>query len=152
LTPKRILVVDEAEDLLELIRYNLEREGYRVKCLRSGEDAAREARQGQPDLVLLDRLLPDVDGLEVCKTLKSDSTTKHIPVIIMFTALGERAEMGAELQFGPDNSLKKPFPPRILLARVRAALRQHVQGDPNALEIGDLNIHPGGRNFRKPLI
>src|SRR5262245_24679405 len=85
---QRILVVDDEEDLLELINYNLSKEGYHVRCVASGEAAIREARATLPDLVLLDLLLPAVDGLGVCKALKGDTATRHIP-IMMVTAKTE---------------------------------------------------------------
>ena len=78
-TRERILVVDDEEDLLELVNYNLSKEGYRVNCVGTGEDALAEARKTLPDLIVLDLLLPTVDGLEVCRLLKSDSKTQHIP-------------------------------------------------------------------------
>jgi two-component system phosphate regulon response regulator PhoB len=142
---EKILVVDDEEDLLELISYNLGREGYRVTCVGSGEEAIQEARQGQPDLVLLDLLLPNVDGLDVCKTLKGDAKTKHIP-IIMVTAKSEEADMVTGLELGADDYLTKPFPPRVLLARIRAVLRRKAkpaEDDPTAIRIRDLIIHPG---------
>ena len=92
---ERILVVDDEEDLLELVKYNLTKEGYRVACVASGEEAIQRARTDLPDLMVLDLLLPNVDGLEVCRVLKNDARTKHIPVIIL-TAKGEEAEGGDE--------------------------------------------------------
>ncbi len=89
---EKILVVDDEEDLLELIGYNLGKEGYRVTCVASGEEAIHEAKQSLPDLVLLDLLLPSVDGLDVCKALKGDPKTQHIP-IIMLTAKSEEADV-----------------------------------------------------------
>jgi two-component system phosphate regulon response regulator PhoB len=139
-------VVDDEEDLLELIRYNLGKEGYRVDCIASGEDAIREARESQPDLVLLDLLLPSVDGLDVCKTLKSDPRTRHIP-IIMVTAKSEEADVVTGLELGADDYLTKPFSPRVLLARIRAVLRRKAKpeeaDDSGTIRIRNLVIHPG---------
>jgi two-component system, OmpR family, alkaline phosphatase synthesis response regulator PhoP len=144
---EKILVVDDEDDLLELIQYNLGKEGYRVQCVASGEDAIREARSMQPDLVLLDLLLPSVDGLDVCKTLKSDPRTRHIP-IIMVTAKSEEADVVTGLELGADDYLPKPFSPRVLLARIRAVLRRKgkptEEGDEEgAIRIRNLVIHPG---------
>ncbi len=148
MTNATILVVDDEEDLLELIRYNLGKEGYKVVCVASGEDAIHEARQVQPDLVLLDLLLPSVDGLDVCKTLKGDPRTKHIP-IIMVTAKSEEADVVTGLELGADDYLPKPFSPRVLLARIRAVLRRKDKSaepredEEGAIRIRNLLIHPG---------
>jgi two-component system phosphate regulon response regulator PhoB len=142
---QRILVVDDEEDLLELIRYNLGKEGYHVRCLSSGESAAAEAKNYQPDLILLDLMLPVVDGLAVCKALKSDAQTQHIPVV-MVTAKTEEADVVTGLELGADDYITKPFSPRVLLARVRAVLRRKLKQsleDPSAIKVHDLVIHPG---------
>jgi two-component system, OmpR family, alkaline phosphatase synthesis response regulator PhoP len=142
---ERILVVDDEEDLLELVKYNLTKEGYRVACVASGEEAIQRARNDLPDLMVLDLLLPNVDGLEVCRVLKNDARTKHIPVIIL-TAKGEEADMVTGLEMGADDYLAKPFSPRVLLARIKAVLRRR-QGqaaeDDEPIVIHDFVIHPG---------
>ncbi|MBZ0254028.1 MAG: response regulator, partial [Candidatus Methylomirabilis sp.] len=89
---ERILVVDDEEDILELVRFNLAKDGYQVKAVASGEDGLREARASQPDLIVLDLMLPGLDGLEVCKNLKGDPKTKDIPVV-MLTAKGTEADV-----------------------------------------------------------
>ncbi|HEV3418182.1 MAG TPA: response regulator [Pirellulales bacterium] len=145
MTRERILVVDDEEDLLELVNYNLSKEGYRVRCVASGEEALAEARQTLPDLIVLDLLLPMVDGLEVCRRLKSDSRTQHIP-IIMLTAKSEESDMVAGLELGADDYVTKPFSPRILLARIKAILRRKgTEGsdEAGAIRIHELVIHPG---------
>lgn len=142
---EKILVVDDEENLLELIEYNLGKEGYRVACVASGEEAIREAKQFLPDLILLDLLLPSVDGLDVCKVLKADAKTQHIP-IIMLTAKSEEADVVTGLELGADDYLTKPFSPRVLLARIRAILRRKSKPsdeDPSAIRIHNLVIHPG---------
>lgn len=142
---ERILVVDDEEDLLELIQYNLGKEGYRVTCVGSGEDALRAARHDLPDLVVLDLLLPSIDGLQVCKQLKSDPRSRHIPVV-MLTAKGEEADIVTGLELGADDYLTKPFSPRVLLARIRAILRRRKAEDtdePAATHVHELVIHPG---------
>ncbi|HQU43851.1 MAG: DNA-binding response regulator [Deltaproteobacteria bacterium 21-66-5] len=141
---ERILVVDDEEDLLELIRYNLSKEGYRVNCVVTGEDAMREARTNPPDLIVLDLLLPSIDGLEVCKLLKNDTRTKHVP-IVMLTAKGEEADMVTGLELGADDYITKPFSPRVLIARIKAVLRRkHEPASPDAtIQARELVIHPG---------
>jgi two-component system, OmpR family, alkaline phosphatase synthesis response regulator PhoP len=144
-TRERILVVDDEEDLLELVNYNLNKEGYRVNCVGTGEDALAEARKTLPDLIVLDLLLPTVDGLEVCRLLKSDSKTQHIP-IIMLTAKSEEADVVAGLELGADDYLTKPFSPRVLLARIKALLRRKsMDGDDEtgSLRVREIVIHPG---------
>ena len=141
----RILVVDDEEDLLELIRYNLTKEGYRVDCCASGEAAINEARAIVPDLIVLDLLLPNVDGLDVCKHLKSDPKTQHVP-IVMLTAKSEEADVVTGLELGADDYITKPFSPRVLLARIRSVLRRRAKAgaeDPGAIRIHDVVIHPG---------
>jgi two-component system, OmpR family, alkaline phosphatase synthesis response regulator PhoP len=144
-TRQRILVVDDEEDLLELVNYNLSKDGYRVHCVGTGEEALEEARQSLPDLIVLDLLLPNVDGLEVCRLLKSDAQTQHIP-IIMLTAKSEEADVVAGLELGADDYLTKPFSPRVLLARIKAQLRRKTKEsgpDAGTIRIRQLVIHPG---------
>src|ERR1700686_5376961 len=123
---ERVLVVDEEEDLLELIRYNLTKEGYQVQCVSTGEMAVHEAKSHLPDLILLDLLLPTVDGLRVCKILKNDPQTQHIP-IVMVTAKTEEADVVSGLELGADDYITKPFSPRVLLARIRAGLPRQLK-------------------------
>lgn len=142
---ERILVVDDEEDLLELIKYNLSKEGYRVAGVGTGEEAIRRARSDLPDLVVLDLLLPNVDGLEVCRVLKNDARTKHIPVV-MLTAKGEEADMVTGLEMGADDYLAKPFSPRVLIARIKAVLRRRQSqtvDDDSPITVGEFVIHPG---------
>jgi two-component system alkaline phosphatase synthesis response regulator PhoP len=140
-----ILVIDDEEDILELIRFNLVREGYKVVCAPSGEKALSLAQLEIPDLMVLDLMLPGIDGLEVTKILKSDSRTKDIP-IVMLTAKGEEADIVTGLELGADDYITKPFSPRVLVARVRAVLRRKVkkyQEETPVLRIQDIVIHPG---------
>jgi DNA-binding response OmpR family regulator len=143
---QRILVVDDEEDLLELVRYNLSKEGYAVRCVASGEAALAEARTYLPDVILLDLMLPAVDGLAVCKTLKGNAETRNIP-IVMLTAKTEEADVVSGLELGADDYITKPFSPRVLLARIRAVLRRKVQQsldeDPSTIQVHELVIHPG---------
>ena len=141
----RILVVDDEPDILELVQYNLAREHYDVVCVESGEEALAQVSATPPDLIILDLMLPGVDGLEVCRTLKRHPHTAVIPVV-MLTARGEEADIVAGLELGADDYLTKPFSPRVLLARIRAVLRrQHtapVAADA-VLTHGALVLHPG---------
>ena len=140
-----ILVVDDEPDILELVRYNLVQNGYSVTSVLSGEEALLQIRTQLPELVILDLMLPGVDGLEVCRVLKRDARTTAIP-ILMLSARSEEADVVAGLELGADDSLTKPFSPRVLLARVRAILRRQriVSTDENAELIrGDLVIRPG---------
>ncbi|MBI4384024.1 MAG: response regulator transcription factor [Nitrospinae bacterium] len=140
-----ILVVEDEEDITDLIRYNLERENYRVKCVVTGEEAVKFCRSNPPDLMLLDLMLPGVDGLEVCKKLKSDSGSSAIP-IVMVSAKGEDADVVTGLELGADDYVSKPFSPKVLVSRVRAVLRRRsmsIPGDSSVIHAGDITIHPG---------
>ena len=142
---EKILVVDDEEDILELLRFNLLREGYNVSCAASGEEALRLAQSEIPDLLVQDLMLPGIDGLEVTKILKNDSRTRDIP-IVMLTAKGEEADIVTSLVLGADDYITKPFSPRVLVARVRAVLRRKVKEykeETPVLRIHDIVIHPG---------
>lgn len=142
---EHILVVDDEEDILELVRYNLEKAGYRVTCVASGGEAVKAARSGLPDLVVLDLMLPGLDGLEVCTLLKNDPKTKDM-AIVMLTARGEEPDIVRGLELGADDYVTKPFSPRILLARVQAVLRRReaeAKEKDAVLRVHDLVIHPG---------
>jgi two-component system alkaline phosphatase synthesis response regulator PhoP len=142
---ERVLVVDDEQDLLELVSYNLNKEGFRVVCVSSGEEALAAARRDVPDLILLDLLLPTVDGLEVCRRLKADSRTQHIPVL-MLTAKSEETDVVTGLELGAEDYVTKPFSPRVLVARVKAVLRRRTKESSDAeaaVTVHDLVIHPG---------
>jgi two-component system phosphate regulon response regulator PhoB len=145
---EKILVVDDEEDILELVRYNLAREGYNVAGTLSGEEALRKARTDGYDLIILDLMLPGIDGLEVAKKLKANEKTRDVP-IVMLTAKGEEADIVTGLELGADDYITKPFSPRVLIARVRAALRRKVarpDDETAVIQIHDLEIHPGRRS------
>ncbi|MCO6430581.1 MAG: response regulator [Deltaproteobacteria bacterium] len=140
----KILVVEDEEDILELVRYNLTKDGYSVTGVASGEDAISFARNEAPKLVILDLMLPGLDGLEVCKVIKSDPKTRHI-AIIMLTAKGSEADVVTGLELGADDYIVKPFSPRVLSARVKAVLRRDltIEGDKSAtVRIDELVINP----------
>jgi len=138
----RILVVDDEDDLLELLRYNLTRDGYQVTCVATGEDALRNVRRQAPDLIVLDLMLPAIDGLEVCRRLKGESKTRDIP-IIMLTAKSEESDIVAGLEHGADDYIAKPFSPRVLMARVKALLRRRETELDTTIRVHELSIHPG---------
>jgi two-component system phosphate regulon response regulator PhoB len=145
MSKETILVVEDEEDILELVRYNLAKEGYRVEYAASGEDALRKSMGEMPNLLVLDLMLPGVNGLDVCRTLKANSKTQHIP-IVMLTAKGEEADIVTGLELGADDYITKPFSPRVLVARVRAVLRrktQQIAEETSTLQIHDLVINPG---------
>lgn len=118
-----ILVVEDEEDIRELVEYNLRKEGYRPAGVASGEEGLAAARTGSYELILLDLMLPGVDGLTVCRTLKANPETAGTP-IVMLTAKGEEGDIVAGLNLGADDYITKPFSPRVLLARVKAVLRR----------------------------
>ncbi|MBZ0254494.1 response regulator [bacterium] len=141
---KRILVVDDEEDILDLVEYNLAKNGYDVTCVASGEEAIETARKHSPDLILLDLMLPGVDGLEVCRRLKGDATAANVP-IVMLTAKGEEADIVNGLELGADDYVTKPFSTRVLIARVNAVLRRKDDeiDETSTILIHDLQIIPG---------
>ena len=140
-----ILIVEDEEDIAELVEYNLHRQDYQAEAVGSGEDGLRLAREIEPDLVILDLMLPGLSGLEVCRRLKADPATAGIPVI-MLTAKGEEEDIIAGFDAGADDYVTKPFRPKILLARVKAVLGRGAA--PRAekhevTEIAGITIHPG---------
>jgi two-component system alkaline phosphatase synthesis response regulator PhoP len=141
-----ILVVDDEDDLLELVRYTLVKDGHTVTCVCNGEEALKAARRQLPDLIVLDLMLPSIDGLEVCRRLKGDSKTRDVP-IIMLTAKGEESDMITGLERGADDYMAKPFSPRVLAARVKSLLRRKETERRSQLEttieVRELMIHPG---------
>lgn len=145
----RILIVEDEADQQELLRYNLFREGFEVLCVEDGRSAVKVSREEQPDLILLDLMLPGIDGLEVCKTLRSDPSTASIP-ILMLTAKSEDSDIVTGLELGADDYVTKPYSPRVLLARAKAVMRARVSGESKSdsplptqtIENRDLVIRP----------
>jgi len=143
---ENILIVDDEEDVIELVRYNLDRNGYRVETATTGEQALTKARAKLPDLMILDLMLPGIDGLEVCRKLKSETRTQNIP-IIMLTAKGEEADIVTGLELGADDYITKPFSPKVLVARVRRILHRTIARDLEKapVKIHELTIDPARR-------
>lgn len=140
-----VLIVEDERDIMEMIAYNLRREGYQVREATTGESALAAIKAAQPDILLLDLMLPGLDGLEVCRRLKRDAKTEHLP-IIMLTAKGDESDVVAGLELGADDYLTKPFSPKVLGARIKAVLRRKRSAAPSEHEpvlLGELTIHPG---------
>lgn len=143
---ENILIVDDEEDVLELVRYNLDKEGYRIDTAATGEEALTKARTKLPALIILDLMLPGIDGLEVCKKIKNDAKTQSIP-IIMLTAKGEETDIVTGLELGADDYMTKPFSPKILVARVRRILHKTITRDlkRTPIKVHELTIDPARR-------
>ncbi len=141
---EKILVIDDEPDIREVIRYNLSNDGFRVVTAVAGDEGIQAARSESPDLILLDLMLPGVDGLEVCRILKGESRTRTIP-IIMVTAKGEESDIVLGLGVGADDYIVKPFSPKELVARVRAVLRRGVfrEEDRERIDRGDIVVDAG---------
>ena len=141
---KRILVIEDEKDILEVVRYNLAREGYKVRCARNGLDGLRVAQTEFPDLIVLDLMLPEMDGLDICRFLKADRKTEDIP-IIMLTAKTEETDIVLGLELGADDYITKPFSPKVLIARIKAVLRRKEKTETSkdkAVNIHGLSIDP----------
>ncbi len=142
----RILVIEDEEDILALIQYNLIKAGYRVECVTSGEEGVAKATALHPDLVILDLMLPGINGFEVCRRLRAEPGTAELP-IIMLTAKGEDADIVSGLEIGADDYLTKPFSPQVLKARIQAVLRRRGQSGPEfsgqPVAVHDLVVDPG---------
>jgi len=140
---EKIWVVEDEEDILALIYYNFIKEGYTVRGFTTGEEMFPALAQEQPDLILLDIMLPGIDGLKICRRLKSEVKTSLIP-IIMLTAKGEEEDIVTGLNLGADDYVPKPFSPKVLMARVRSALRRrgNTFGVQEVIRHGDLVIDP----------
>ena len=140
-TPKNILVVDDEADLVELVSYNLKKEGFIVDSASDGETALTKIRKGKYGLLILDLMLPGIQGMELCRILRNDPKTSVLP-IIMLTAKGEEVDKILGLEMGADDYMAKPFSPRELVARVKAVLRRSKEKpmSEKLLKIGDLEI------------
>ncbi|OHB55188.1 MAG: DNA-binding response regulator [Planctomycetes bacterium GWF2_50_10] len=143
MSKESILIVDDEEDILELVRYNLEKEGYAITCSVNGEDALSKAKNYLPNVIILDLMLPGIDGLEVCKLLKLNPKTSRIP-IIMLTAKGEESDIITGLELGADDYITKPFSPKVLIARIRTIFRRKtITLDENAvIQLHEIQIDP----------
>jgi two-component system phosphate regulon response regulator PhoB len=146
----KILVVEDEPDLLDLVVYNLKKEGFKPIRAETGEKALELAREARPDLILLDLMMPGLDGLEVCRRLRAHDATSGIP-IVMVTARAEESDAVVGLSVGADDYVKKPFGVRELVARVRAVLRRSGPGaDPGerVVRVDDLEVDPSKHEVR----
>lgn len=140
--PGTITIIEDESNIVELVKYNLDREGYHTISAGNGRKGLELVRQELPDLVILDLMMPEMDGLTVCKQLRADPQTKSIPIIIL-TAKSEEADRVLGLEMGADDYVTKPFSPRELVARVRAVLRRSGNGgddEVEVIEIGDIKM------------
>jgi len=137
----KILVVDDEPDVVQLIEYNLKGAGYEVITAQDGEEAIKKARASAPDLIILDLMLPQIEGLDVCKILRRDATTADIPIVIL-TAKASETDRVLGLELGADDYVTKPFSPRELVLRAKRLLRTESPGAQHAeqIDIGDLHL------------
>ena len=150
LDSKNILVVEDDLDIRELISFNLQNEGHQVFEAKDGEAGIDKAREKLPDLILLDLMLPGIQGLDVCRIIKSDQETKEIP-IIMVTALGQEEDIVKGLETGADDYITKPFSIKVLIARVNAVLKRSIEvGEDKSKDIliNGINIKTRSREVR----
>jgi two-component system, OmpR family, alkaline phosphatase synthesis response regulator PhoP len=140
---KRILLIEDDRDIVELVRYNLEKEGFQVTSTGDGLSGLAQIRKSPPDLLLLDLMLPKLSGLEICKEIRRDNTLNRLP-ILMLTARGEEADRIVGLELGADDYVTKPFSPRELAARIKALLRrtEPASAAEKPIEVGELRIDP----------
>jgi len=141
MSKEKILIIEDEKDIVKMLDYNLKREGFKTLSAYNGEDGLDMASKENPDLILLDLMLPEIDGFDVCKALKSDPKTSHIPIIIL-TAKDQETDKIVGLELGADDYVTKPFSPRELIARIKAVLRRAKEKGklPEVLKIGDLTI------------
>jgi len=139
---KKILVVDDEPDIVELVSYNLKKEGFEVSSAPDGDSALARIKKGDFDFLILDLMLPGIQGMELCRILRNNPATRHIPVI-MLTAKAEEVDRIIGLETGADDYMTKPFSPRELVARVRAVLRRAGErlADDRTISVGDLLIN-----------
>ncbi len=140
---KKILIADDEPDILEIISYNLKIEGYDVVTAKDGEDALQKAKTSKPDLIILDVMMPNKNGMEVCKILRAQPAF-HETLIIFLTALNDELSHVRGLEYGADDYLSKPISPKVLVTKVNSLFRRYSKSDDNQiLEQGDLIIDPG---------
>src|SRR5438046_8890048 len=143
---RKILIIEDETDVADLLTLNLRKAGYRVSTAADGASGLQNARDDRPDFVILDLMLPKMSGLEVCRILKGDSATSHIPVL-MLTAKAEEIDRIVGLEFGADDYVTKPFSPREVTLRIRAILRRDEQPEAT-LQAGPISIDPARHQVR----
>lgn len=149
MTNKKVLIVDDEEHIRELIKFNLKKEGYDTAMAVNGSEALKVIKETKFDLILLDLMLPEVDGLEVCKEIRKNEETSDIPVM-MITAKGEEFDKVLGLELGADDYITKPFSIRELMARIKALLRRsNVKKEENITKFGDVVVNFQTREVTK---
>ena len=141
---ERVLIVDDDPDIIGLVRYNLTHAGYEVQTASTGREALALIEKLPPDLIVLDVMLPDVDGLEVCRTVRQQSPSHRIP-ILMLTAKGEEIDRVVGFELGADDYVSKPFSPRELVLRVKSILRRTGSERTDVLHAGHIQLFPERR-------
>lgn len=137
----KVLIVDDEADIIELLEYNLKKEGYEVKSASNGEQAIDEAKKFQPDLILMDIMMPKMDGIEACRRIREIPSLKNV-FILFLTARSEEYSEVAAFEVGADDFINKPIKPRALMSRVSVLLKRNkVEADSEVLEIGSLKIN-----------
>ena len=150
---ERILLIEDEPDIAEVLQYNLEKEGFQVELANRGDAGLEAVRRDSPDLILLDLMLPGLDGLEMTRLLKRDATTAHLP-IVMLTARSEEVDRIVGLELGADDYISKPFSPREVVLRVKAVLRRlqpEMQPEENGselLKVGGIELDVSGHQLR----
>ncbi len=149
MTRERILLIEDEPDIAEVLQYNLEKEGFQVETARRGDMGLDAIRREAPDLILLDLMLPGIDGLELTRILKRDNATSRLP-IVMLTARGEEVDRIVGLELGADDYISKPFSPREVVLRVKAVLRrlQHDEGPIERLDVGGIELDVAAHQMR----
>ena len=148
---ERILLIEDEADIAEMLQYNLEKEGFQVELEHRGDAGLEAVRRDNPDLILLDLMLPGLDGLEVTRLLKRDTSTSHLP-IVMLTARGEEVDRIVGLELGADDYITKPFSPREVVLRIKAVLRrlqpELPEDEAETLQVGGIELDISGHQLR----
>jgi len=141
---ERVLIVDDDPDIQRLVSYNLTKAGFDIATAETGRKALESVQKHPPDLIILDLMLPDVDGMEVCRTLRQRENSRRIP-IVMLTARGEEIDRVIGFELGADDYVMKPFSPRELVLRVKSILRRMKEERTDLLRVGDIQLYPERR-------
>ena len=141
---ERVLIVDDDPDIVRLVSYNLSHAGYEVQAASTGRNALEFVRKQPPDLIVLDLMLPDVDGMEVCRTLRQQVASRRIP-ILMLTARGEEIDRVVGFELGADDYVSKPFSPRELVLRIKSILRRVGKDRTDVMHVGRIRVFPERR-------
>lgn len=148
---KNIVIVDDEIDILEILKINIERNNYKAYCFQDGESAISHILKNLPDLIILDLMLPGIDGFDICRLLKNKDLTKNIPILIL-SAKGEESDIIKGLELGADDYVTKPFSAKVLSARVNTLLRRSLVNEEEvkdkSITFEELSIHPGKRNVK----